>query len=117
MLEVLSDAPCLLRRLAHVPLLLHIPLHFEAGLQFNITEDALAGAGTLVALGSCAGTKLCPFRLKLVACLRLIGRAPSHLLLRAAFELALPRDIEFRQGVRDRDGVQGSQNNDRSEER
>ena len=67
MLEARCQTPCLLRRLAHVPLLLHIPLHFEAGLQFDITEDAVAGAGILVALGSCAGTKLCPFRLKLVA--------------------------------------------------
>jgi hypothetical protein len=106
-------APRLLRRLAHVPLLLHIPLHFEAGLQIDITEDAVARAGVLVALGSCAARKLRPFRLKSVACLRLIGHAPFLLLLRAALEPALPRDIEFRQGARDRDGVQGSQNNDR----
>src|SRR5258705_10294577 len=90
---------------SHLPiyLLLHISLHFEAGLQFDITENA-ADVVFLVALGFCAGSKLCPFGLKLLACLRLIGHAPIQLLLRFGFELALPRDIKFRHGIRDRRG-------------
>jgi hypothetical protein len=43
-----------------------------------------------------AGSILCPFRLKLLARLRLFGHAPIQVLLRASFELALPRDFEFR---------------------
>ena len=89
---------------------LHIPLHFEARDQFDIAGGAVY-AGFPVAQRFIAGTKSYPFRLKLVARLRLLVRAPFLLLLRA--ELALPRDIEFRRGVRDRGGMQGSQNNDR----
>jgi hypothetical protein len=89
---------------------LHIPLHFEAGDQFDIAGGA-GDAGFPVAQGFIAWTKLYPFRLKLVARLLLFVRAPFLLLLRA--ELALPRDIEFRRGVRDRGWMQGSQNNDR----
>ncbi len=85
----------LLQRVLRIPLLVHFPLHSEARLQFDITEEA-ARAGFLVALGFLAGSKLCPFRSKLVARLRLFGRAPALFLLRAAFELALPRNIEFR---------------------
>jgi len=92
--------------------ILHIPLHFEARQQFDIAGGAV-DAGFLVALLFCAGSKLCPFRLKGVARLRLVVRAPFLLLIRAAFGLAHPRDIEFRRGVRYRGGVQGSQNNDR----
>jgi hypothetical protein len=48
------------------------------------------------------------------------GRASVALSLRVisaldqqlVFELALPRDIKFRRGIRDRRGVQGGQNND-----
>jgi len=89
---------------------LHIPLHFEARDQFDIAGGAVY-AGFPVAQRFIAGTKSYPFRLKLVARLRLLVRAPFLLLLRA--ELALPRDIEFRRGVRDRGGMQRSQNNDR----
>ena len=56
--------------------------------------------------------QLYPFRLKGVARLCLFVRAPFLLLLRAAFGLALPRDIESRRGVCDRGGVQESQNDD-----
>ena len=91
---------------------LHIPLHFEARQNFDVARGAVR-VGFLVALGFCAGTKLCPFLLKLVARLALIGRAPFLHRFGAAFELALPRDFEFRHGIRDRRGVQGSQNNDR----
>jgi hypothetical protein len=79
--------------------ILHIPLHFEARQQFDIAGGAV-DAGFLVALLFCAGSKLCPFRLKGVARLRLVVRAPFLLLIRAAFGLAHPRDIEFRRGVR-----------------
>ena len=101
-------------RHSHLPvtLLLHISLHFETDLQFDITGNA-ARVGYLVTLFFFAGSILCPFRLKLLARLRLIGHAPIQVLLQAAFELALPRDFEFRHGIRDRRGVQGSQNNDR----
>jgi hypothetical protein len=101
-------------RPSHLPvyLLLHISLHFEAGLQFDIAENA-AHVVFLVALGFCVGSKLCPFGLKLLARLRFIGHAPIQLLLRAGFELPLPRDNKFRHGIRDRLGVQGDQNNDR----
>src|SRR5262245_29423598 len=52
-------------RPSHPPnlLLLHISLHFEADLQFDITGNAVL-VGFLVAPGFCAGSKLFPFRLK-----------------------------------------------------
>ena len=93
-------------------LLLHISLHFETDLQFDIAGNA-ARVGYLVTLFFFAGSILCPFRLKLLARLRLFGYASIQVLLQAAFELALPRDFEFRHGIRDRREVQGSQNNDR----
>jgi hypothetical protein len=87
----------------------------EAGLQFEITGNAVPAvpADLPVADAFFAGSKLFPFRLKFLARVRLTGHAPIQLLLRADFELAFPRDIEFRHNIRDKRGVQGSQNNDR----
>src|SRR5258705_866224 len=96
----------LLRHLP-TPLRLHVPLHFEARQQLDIARGAV-DVGFLVALLFCAGSKLCPFRLNGVARLRLVVRAPFLRLVRVACGLAYSRDIEFRRGVRDRDGVQGS---------
>src|SRR5258706_1749736 len=104
--EVNTAFRTLLRHLS-TPLRFHIPLHFEARQQFDIAGGAV-DVGFLVALLFCAGSKLCPFRLNGVARLRLFFRAPFLLLIRAACGLAYSRDIEFRRGVRDRDGVQGS---------
>ena len=89
----------------------HIPLHFEARQEFDIAGSAVY-VGFLVTLPFRVRSKLYPFRLKGVARLCLFVRAPFLLLLRAAFGLALPRDIESRRGVCDRGGVQESQNDD-----
>src|ERR1700731_2787607 len=87
----------------------------EAGLQFAITGNAVPAVPADLPLTDAflAGSELFPFRLKFLARLRLTGHAPVQLHLRADFELALPRDIEFRHDIRDKRGVQGSQNNDR----
>src|ERR1700716_254561 len=82
----------LLRRLSF-SLVPHVSLHFEARQEFDIARSAI-DAGFFVALEFGAGTKLNPFCLKVVACLYLIGNTPLLHLLRAAFELALPRDFE-----------------------
>jgi hypothetical protein len=75
-------------RPSHLPIyvLPHISLHFEADLQFDITGNAVHVV-FLVALSFCAESKLCPFGLKFLARLHLIGHAPIQLLLRAGFEL------------------------------
>ena len=101
-------------RTSHLPslLLLYISLHFEARQQFDIIGNVVP-ASFLGTNAFFAGSKLSPFLLKGVARLRLVVRAPFLVLIRADFELAVPRDIEFRHGIRDKRGVQGSQNNDR----
>ena len=102
----------LLRCLLRLPFDFHVSLHFEARQEFDIAGSAIR-TGFAAALGFGAGTKLQPFRLKLVARLRLIVCAPFLYLYRAAFALALASDIELRYSVRDRDGLQRSQDNDR----
>src|ERR1700737_4375988 len=53
--------------------ILHIPLHFEARQQFDIAGGAV-DAGFLVALLFCAGSNMCPFRLKGVGTVRDLDR-------------------------------------------
>jgi len=69
--------------------------------------------GFLVALAFGARAELHPFHLKSIACLHLVVGAPLLHLFRAAFVLALSRDTELRYGIRDGDGVQRSQDNNR----